>query len=204
MPIALRIYWINYDGMRQLYAVAAPHQSHRQQTYVTHPWVLTDEHENCVAVFLPTREPRQVFVSGERAGAWPAPQSKADGADAAARSKAAEYLIREEIAGACESAGGKGEIADSAVIERDLTGDGKADLIISHEGITCANGGRSNACGAQVCTVMIYVRHGALLKLEREMLGAGVRVEGGAIPTIRMRAHGGRPAAIRWNGREFR
>jgi hypothetical protein len=29
------------------------------------------------------------------------------------------------------------------VIERDLIGDGKAGLVISHEGIACSNGGRS-------------------------------------------------------------
>ena len=51
---------------------------------------------------------------------------------ALARSKAADYLVREQIAEACE--GGKGTIDAAAVIERDLTGDGQPDLIISHEG----------------------------------------------------------------------
>jgi hypothetical protein len=34
------------------------------------------------------------------------------------------------------------------MIERDLTGDDKADLIISHEGITCPDGAPSGFCGA--------------------------------------------------------
>ncbi|WEX75513.1 hypothetical protein PYH37_000933 [Sinorhizobium numidicum] len=119
-------------------------------------------------------------------------------APAAARSKAAEYLVAEQIAEGC---GGPGQIDPGAVIERDLTGDGKADLIISHEGMNCGNGKRSSFCGAQVCSVLIYIRREALLVLAREMLGAGVTVSGGA---IHMSAHGGKQGTIKWNGREFR
>jgi hypothetical protein len=118
---------------------------------------------------------------------------------AAIRSKAADYLVREQIAEACD--GKEGKIDPGAVIERDLTGDGKADLIISHEGITCGNRERGGSCGAQVCSVMIYVRRGALLVLAREMLGTGVTVGDGA---IHMHAHGGKRGTVKWNGREFR
>jgi hypothetical protein len=121
---------------------------------------------------------------------------------ASAGSKAADYLVAEQIAEACN--GKKGQIDPAAVIERDLTGDGKADLIISHEGIKYADGERSGFCGMQVCSVNIYVRRGELLKLALEMLGARVRVEGGPIPTITMVAHGGSLHSIRWNGSGFR
>ncbi|MBM3421977.1 MAG: hypothetical protein FJY09_01790 [Chlorobi bacterium] len=57
-----------------------------------------------------------------------------------AESEAAAYIIKQEIAVACD--GKKGTIDPSAVIERYLTGDGKADLIICNEGIMCANGER--------------------------------------------------------------
>ena len=97
---------------------------------------------------------------------------------AQARSKAADYLVRDQIADACE--GGKGSINPAAVIERDLTGDGQPDLIISHDGITCSDGGRSNACGMQVCSVTIYVRDGALLKpAVDDLLGTMVTVSDG-------------------------
>lgn len=122
-------------------------------------------------------------------------------ATAAAGSKAANYLVAEEIAGACD--GKKGRIDSAAVIERDLTGDGKADLIISHDGIKCADGSRSAACGMQVCTVRLYERRGELLKLTLDMLGAGVRVDASAIPKITMYAHGGRQGSIRWDGATF-
>lgn len=122
---------------------------------------------------------------------------------ALARSKAADYLVREEIAGACD--GGNGTIDDFAVIERDLNGDGKADLIIAHEGIKCTNGSRSNACGMVVCTVNIYIREGALLQsMVDDLLGASVSVGNGKIPFIRMVDHAGKPHSLKWNGQGFR
>ncbi|ANV99335.1 hypothetical protein LMTR13_03235 [Bradyrhizobium icense] len=370
MPITLRIYWINYEGRRHFYAAVRPHQSYHQQTYLTHPWVLTNENEDCLAIYMPTREPRRVSIDGKGETAPLAPQSKTVGGNAAsaaaqnyksnikgpaapaveryietsridcdmsgkgaktcpltdfvggatlfygkmpddpadyavafvthesavggnavyqiaivlkagpegafapfgqtetigteprdvrfesgaisytgtvlgpgeprccptakatfrllisaaglrfvdlrqgdgteagasqpaARSKAADYLIREQISDACERRGGR--IDPAAVIERDLTGDGKADLIISHEGITCTGGGRSSACGMQVCSVMIYVREGPLLKLAvGDLLGMMVTVDAGRIPTVRWRGHGGSPRAMRWNGGAFR
>jgi hypothetical protein len=124
---------------------------------------------------------------------------------AAARTKAAEFLVREQISEACD--GMEGRIDPGAAIERDLTGDGKADLIISYEGISCTGGApwrRSSFCGAQVCPVNIYIRRGALLNLEREIRGAGIEVGDDRIPTIQLHAQGGAPGTLRWNGREFR
>jgi hypothetical protein len=118
-----------------------------------------------------------------------------------ALSNAARYLIDQQIAEACEWKGGAGIIDPAAVIERDLTGDGRADLIISHEGIVCADGGRSSHCGMQVCSVMIYVRRGALLEVAADdKLGMGVSVGEGEIPTIHMLGHGGHRTALRWDG----
>lgn len=122
-------------------------------------------------------------------------------APAAAGSKAADWLVNQELAAACP---GGGTIDPAAVIERDLTGDGKADLIISHEGITCAGGGRSSFCGVQVCALNFYVRRGKLLEPALEALGAGVRVGDGAIPVIHSFAHGGAPVTRRWDGETFR
>jgi hypothetical protein len=123
---------------------------------------------------------------------------------AQALSNAARYLIDQQIAEACEWQGGGGTIDPAAVIERDLTGDGRADLIISHEGIACTDGSRSSFCGMQVCSVMIYVRRGALLEVAADdKLGMGVSVGEGEIPTIHMYGHGGQPTALRWDGRAF-
>lgn len=123
-------------------------------------------------------------------------------APAVRRSEAVEKLVREEIAEAC---GGKeGTIKPSAVIERDLTGDGVIDLIIAHDGITCSGRGASATCGTQICSVKIYVGRGGELSLVIDMLGAGVKVGQGRIPSIQMYAHGGKTGSIKWNGRQFR
>ena len=121
---------------------------------------------------------------------------------AAARSTAAAYLVKQEIAGACES--GRGSIDPASVIERDLDGDGRSDLVIAHEGNRCKGpNGRSLACGMQVCDVIFYLRRGPLLEKVHEMLGGGVHVGKGRIPTVFMYAHGGSQGSVRWNGRGF-
>jgi hypothetical protein len=118
------------------------------------------------------------------------------------RSRAAEYLVREELASACEQGG---RIDPSAVIERDLTGDGRSDLIVSHEGIACEDQGRSLACGMQVCAVMIYVRRGELLQPEvTDLMGMMVTVGEGSVPEIRWHGPGGAGHSMRWDGQSFR
>lgn len=114
----------------------------------------------------------------------------------ATRSKAAEHLVREQIASACEKQ--EGTIDPASVIERDLNDDGKADLIIHHHGIKCPGGGRSIFCGIQACSFQIYVRRGELLTPAGEFLGVeSITVDGEQIPTIRTVAHGGKPTALR-------
>ncbi len=119
----------------------------------------------------------------------------------AASSKAASYLLNQQVSEACD--GKKGTIDPGSLIERDLTGDGEIDLIIAHEGITCAGGGRSLFCGIQVCSFKVYVRKDHLLKLEKDMLGVNITVDDGRVPTVHWYAHGGAPKQLRWNGRSF-
>jgi hypothetical protein len=59
---AVNLYWLNYEGVRVLYASLQPGRSLLQQTYVTHPWVVTKKDvgsgaEECVAIFQPANEP---------------------------------------------------------------------------------------------------------------------------------------------------
>lgn len=62
----------------------------------------------------------------------------------------------------------------------------------------------SGLCGAQLCSVFLYVREDALLKLAMERLSGGFEILGGKPPAIRLFAHGGDPYAVKWNGKEFR
>jgi hypothetical protein len=52
--VPIRTYWLNYDGRRVFYREVPPGQSYVQQTYVTHPWVITDNPQGrCVALYQP-------------------------------------------------------------------------------------------------------------------------------------------------------
>jgi hypothetical protein len=119
----------------------------------------------------------------------------------AQESNASIWLLNQELSEACGRAGG--HISPDALIERDLTGDGRDDLIISHEGISCNSGGRSIYCGMQVCTVKIFVREGELLKLTMDFLAGGVHVGHGNLPKISGYAHGGSGWSRRWDGLQF-
>ena len=51
----VKIYWLDYEGQRVPYAVLPAGRFYRQSTYVTHPWVVTDESDQCLAIFLTDR-----------------------------------------------------------------------------------------------------------------------------------------------------
>jgi hypothetical protein len=51
----VRLEWLDFDGRRVRYAELQPGERHRQQTYVTHPWVVVDGAGRCRAIFLPRR-----------------------------------------------------------------------------------------------------------------------------------------------------
>ena len=61
--LTIRTYWLNYQGKRVFYSDIAPGRSHVQQTYVTHPWVITNNPSgNCVAIYQPARTPATVVI----------------------------------------------------------------------------------------------------------------------------------------------
>ena len=123
---------------------------------------------------------------------------------ASAYSKAALYLIRQQISDACNDSPGK--IDPESAIERDLTGDGKADLIINHDGIQCAAPfSRSGYCGIRACSVYVYVREGALLVEKLDILSVSVTIGQGKIPVLTFIPHDmTRKINLRWNGRAFK
>ncbi|MFI2709091.1 hypothetical protein ACH495_03020 [Micromonospora sp. NPDC018662] len=54
--------WLDYDGRRQRYAVLQAGQSYRQQTYLGHPWVVTDEQGRALACFEPARQTLRAVI----------------------------------------------------------------------------------------------------------------------------------------------
>jgi hypothetical protein len=63
---SVRLYWINFEGERQLYAQIPPGQRVHQPTFVMHPWIVVDADEQCLGVYRAARMPRTVHISGDR------------------------------------------------------------------------------------------------------------------------------------------
>jgi hypothetical protein len=54
-PFRVKVYWVDFSGKRQHYFDLEPNQVRWQQTFTTHPWVVTNSGENqpCLSIFLP-------------------------------------------------------------------------------------------------------------------------------------------------------
>lgn len=58
----VRVYWLNYKGQRVLYHELAAGAQYVQQTYVTHPWVVTDQNGLCLVIYLPVSGPAEAVI----------------------------------------------------------------------------------------------------------------------------------------------
>lgn len=52
----LKFYWLNYQGARVHYKDVKAGASYTQSTFVTHPWIITDESENCLGIYTPSKK----------------------------------------------------------------------------------------------------------------------------------------------------
>lgn len=61
-----KLYWLDYDGNRKFYRHVFAGDTYRQDTYLTHPWLVTAPEpgggEPCVMIVLPDREPRRITL----------------------------------------------------------------------------------------------------------------------------------------------
>jgi serine/threonine protein kinase len=62
----VKVYWLDYQGRRVLYATLQAGETATQQTFLTHPWVITDASDRAWDVYYPTREPRTVIIAGPK------------------------------------------------------------------------------------------------------------------------------------------
>jgi hypothetical protein len=58
----VRAYWIDYKGARVFYSQLSPGQSYSLNTFLSHPWVITDTADNCIGVYMPSPDPKTVAV----------------------------------------------------------------------------------------------------------------------------------------------
>jgi hypothetical protein len=48
----VRSYWLDYSGRRVFYKAIPPNGHYTQPTFQTHPWVITDQRDNCINIFV--------------------------------------------------------------------------------------------------------------------------------------------------------
>ena len=62
-PAPIRTYWLDHDGNRKFGSEIRPGDSYVQQTYVTHPWVVTKNSAKvCIAIYQPQESSAIVVV----------------------------------------------------------------------------------------------------------------------------------------------
>ena len=59
----IRIHWLNFSGERVLYGTLTGGQVLNQQTYITHPWVVANSLDQCVAIYMPMPNPQYVNIN---------------------------------------------------------------------------------------------------------------------------------------------
>jgi len=55
-----RIYWLDYQGQRKLYKELLAGQQQRLNTYLTHPWLVTDGNDRALDIYYPDSRERLV------------------------------------------------------------------------------------------------------------------------------------------------
>lgn len=58
----VKIFWLNYAGMRKHYYDLAPGETLVQQTYLTHPWVVETGTGEVLGVYYPDAQLRTIVV----------------------------------------------------------------------------------------------------------------------------------------------
>lgn len=58
----VKIYWLDYKGDRKFYQTLAPEEEYIQQSYLSHPWLVTDANDNAWYVFYPDAQTRLVMI----------------------------------------------------------------------------------------------------------------------------------------------
>lgn len=60
-----KLYWLNYDGQQVLYGEVLPGQAHPQETFLSHPWLVTELGGACVGIFLPAPGRTEIRLAGK-------------------------------------------------------------------------------------------------------------------------------------------
>ena len=59
----VKIYWLGFKGERVFYQRLLPGETYAQETFLTHPWVVTDDKANAWALHYAQRKPLTVSIA---------------------------------------------------------------------------------------------------------------------------------------------
>jgi hypothetical protein len=62
-PAARIVMWIDFNGSPQQYSILGPGERFNVDTFMTHPWLITDGPGNCIDIFMPTKKARTVNLT---------------------------------------------------------------------------------------------------------------------------------------------
>jgi len=61
-PEGRRIYWLDFTGARVFYASLATGKTVSFETYIGHPWLIANDADECMAIYMPTTDHREIAL----------------------------------------------------------------------------------------------------------------------------------------------
>lgn len=58
-----KLYWIDFNGHLVLYATLKPFDKFNMNTFLTHPWLVTDQHDNPLDIHYPKLNQREITIA---------------------------------------------------------------------------------------------------------------------------------------------
>lgn len=55
-----KVFWLDYEGNRRLFKELLPGQDHSLNTYLTHPWLITDKGDMALEIYFPDTKGRVI------------------------------------------------------------------------------------------------------------------------------------------------
>ncbi len=62
----VKVYWLDFEGKRKHYATVKDGAVWDQPTYLTHPWLITDENGDAWYVYYPDAQPRYIAINAPK------------------------------------------------------------------------------------------------------------------------------------------
>jgi hypothetical protein len=217
---AAKIYWIDYAGKRAQHFYVTPGSAISRNSLVTHPWVITDDYDNCIGVAFanPSTPNVEITDSGIVFSRTSGPVLADNPASAisATQAKAAQPLppeVQSAIDDAIKDCHEKVKFEKGFLTRRDINGDGIDDFILDYGHFACG-ANISLYCGTAGCSTEVFasLSGGKFAKvLDDNVRGIEFKTIRGR-PAMLLELHGSAcgkagsapcSATLYWNGEKF-